>query len=194
MENIFNSNNWRHQTLRVSRWCSSGSGQRLRLTTGGHRVQRCPKWWPLSVSAAKCCGCSRGRSWTYTLLSNQYVSQKFTMVSNFSQMPFQMQDRLACSEQNYVAAFPNPVEPGASVSGAHSLPNLCPEGRAFLLPSTFPWPPSQAPNNATALPPLITHGPPGVTLNNQVPPGVRANNYYDNFRRYWTSWSRKWQI
>jgi hypothetical protein len=96
-----------------------------------------------------------------------------------------MQDRITCTEQNYVGTFTNPAEPVASVSGAHSLPNLCPEGRAFLhLPSTFPWPPTQALNNATALPPLITHGPPGVTLNNQVPPGVRANNYYDNFRRY----------
>jgi len=93
-----------------------------------------------------------------------------------------MQERMACSEQPFVGPFNEVGE--ASVTGAHSLPNLCPDGRAFLLPPSFPWPPPQTPNNAAALPTLITHGPPGVTLNNQVPPGVRANNYYDNFRRY----------
>lgn len=92
---------------------------------------------------------------------------------------------------------------GSGVSSAHSLPNLCdgppplshPSTSALVFPlapnGQFAWmSPPQAPRSASnapapappGMPPLLRHGPP-VTLNNQVPPGIRANNYWDNFRR-----------
>ncbi|KAF4522382.1 hypothetical protein B566_EDAN012964 [Ephemera danica] len=94
----------------------------------------------------------------------------------------------------------------SGVSSAHSLPNLCdgplslPQAPTspYMLPPPHPtqyaWmapPPhhnARSPTTAASpgnsgLPSLLRHGPP-VTLNNQVPPGIRANNYWDNFRSY----------
>jgi hypothetical protein len=105
------------------------------------------------------------------------------------------------TEQGIGAGTPSTA---SGVSSAHSLPNLCdgqpslsqPPNTQYMLPphpstTQFPWmtPPHSArsstatasPNNP-GLPSLLRHGPP-VTLNNQVPPGIRANNYWDNFRR-----------
>ncbi|KAG8230105.1 hypothetical protein J437_LFUL007649, partial [Ladona fulva] len=100
------------------------------------------------------------------------------------------------------------------VASAHSLPNLCASGTAIMgLPhlisqsadahpsptaaypfpseSLHPPPPPLGPSTYAhgdhwALHPSaagVARGPP-VALNNQVPPGIRANNYWDNFRSY----------
>ncbi|XP_046394562.1 uncharacterized protein LOC124162178 isoform X2 [Ischnura elegans] len=100
----------------------------------------------------------------------------------------------------------------SGVSSAHSLPNLCASGAPMmglphLLPQTadphltspgsnYPFPTDHhlppPPHSTTSYshadhwalhPGAAARGPP-VALNNQVPPGIRANNYWDNFRSY----------
>ncbi|XP_065336500.1 uncharacterized protein LOC135937286 isoform X2 [Cloeon dipterum] len=173
------------------------------------------QWWllqqQLEASNATCqnmmqqwqWGSPSPESWW---MSSPIASQMMTTLSQCCQMLWMqqreimnlhatlqsMQDRMVCNEQNLSANFQPPpfnnsaeVNASASVTGAHSLPNLCEGLPQFMIPPSahFPWPPTQTPNNASALPTLIRHGP-QVTLNNQVPPGVRANNYWDNFRSY----------
>lgn len=67
--------------------------------------------------------------------------------------------------------------PTDSVASAHSLPNL-------VVPSAAPIHPLPLPVPVPAPPPppsSVVRSP--QALNNQVPPGNRANNYWDNFRR-----------
>ncbi|XP_059489857.1 uncharacterized protein LOC132205045 isoform X2 [Neocloeon triangulifer] len=136
-------------------------------------------WWPSSPIAAQ----------MMTTLSQccQMLWMQQREIMNLHATIQNMQERFACSEQNFPTPFNNSSDANAAatVSGAHSLPNLCEGPPQFLLPGNthFPWTGSQPPNNVSALPPMIRHCPP-VTLNNQVPPGVRANNYWDNFRSY----------
>lgn len=64
----------------------------------------------------------------------------------------------------------NPLDPsGSTLPPSSSLPNL------VTLPA----------NCSSPAPPINTANcqPQPLQLNNQVPPGNRANNYWDNFRR-----------
>ncbi|XP_066995794.2 pericentriolar material 1 protein isoform X2 [Anabrus simplex] len=92
--------------------------------------------------------------------------------------------------------------PGSSgVTSAHSLPNLAPTSAPVSALSETPLLPglqravyASSPTSRTApvapwleVPEHLHGHEPNVTpaaLNNQVPPGNRANNYWDNFRSY----------
>ncbi|XP_071453193.1 pericentriolar material 1 protein isoform X2 [Hetaerina americana] len=95
-------------------------------------------------------------------------------------------------------SLPNLCASGAPMMG---LPHLLPQSAETHLTSpgaSYPFPPEHLhppppppPLGTTSYghadhwalhPGAATRGPP-VALNNQVPPGIRANNYWDNFRR-----------
>ncbi|XP_014235297.1 uncharacterized protein DDB_G0283697-like isoform X1 [Trichogramma pretiosum] len=74
-----------------------------------------------------------------------------------------VQDTTHCNLDRNHQSFCNPLDPSMTLPPSSSLPNLVtlPNGQSTQTPITQP-----------------------LQLNNQIPPGNRANNYWDNFRSY----------
>lgn len=78
-----------------------------------------------------------------------------------------------------------------ALGGATALPSGDHGGSPFLLSTELTsgaWAQGPAPSSHQplhhSLPTEARGAPPGATLNNQVVPGCRANNFWDNFRSY----------